>query len=78
MEGHAIDLRVPGVPTARLRDAALSLQAGGVGYYPVSQFVHVDVGPVREWVFGSKQRRTILAQTRRTRLNHSSGTIAGQ
>src|ERR1700754_5348705 len=65
MEGHAIDLRVPGVPTAKLRDAALSLQAGGVGYYPVSQFVHVDVGPVREWVFGSKQRWTILAQTRR-------------
>jgi uncharacterized protein YcbK (DUF882 family) len=78
MEGHAIDLRVPGVPTARLRDAALSLQAGGVGYYPVSQFVHVDVGPVREWVFGSRQRRTILAQTRRVRSSHSSGNVAGQ
>ena len=78
MEGHAIDLRVPGVPTARLRDAALSLQAGGVGYYPVSQFVHVDVGPVREWVFGSRQRRTILAQTRRVHSSHSSGTVAGQ
>ncbi len=78
MEGHAIDLRVPGVPTAKLRDAALSLQAGGVGYYPVSQFVHVDVGPVREWVFGSKQRRTILAQTRRVRSSRSSGTVAGQ
>ena len=36
MEGHAIDFRVPGVSTAQLRDAALSLQAGGVGYYPVS------------------------------------------
>ncbi len=79
MEGHAIDLRVPGVTTAKLRDAALSLQAGGVGYYPVSQFVHVDVGPVREWVFGSKQRRAIVAQTnRRTRASHSSGTVAGQ
>ena len=51
MEGHAIDLRVPGVSTAALRNAALSLHAGGVGYYPVSQFVHVDVGPVRHWVF---------------------------
>jgi len=78
MEGHAIDLRVPGVATAKLRDAALSLRAGGVGYYPVSQFVHVDVGPVREWVFGSKQRRTILAQTRRVRSSRSSGAVAGQ
>jgi uncharacterized protein YcbK (DUF882 family) len=77
MEGHAIDLRVPGVATAKLRDAALSLKAGGVGYYPVSQFVHVDVGPVREWVFGSKQRRTIIAQTRRAHSSHSSGAVAG-
>ena len=53
MEGHAIDLRVPGVSTAQVRNTALSLHAGGVGYYPVSQFVHVDVGPVREWAFGA-------------------------
>jgi len=78
MEGHAIDLRVPGVTTTMLRDAALSLQAGGVGYYPVSQFVHVDVGPVREWVFGSKQKRTILARTRRVHSSRSSGAVAGQ
>jgi uncharacterized protein YcbK (DUF882 family) len=77
MEGHAIDLRVPGVTTAQLRDAALSLQAGGVGYYPVSQFVHVDVGPVRQWVFGAKQRRTIVSQTRRAHSSRSSG-VAGQ
>ena len=57
MEGHAIDLRVPGVSTVQLRNAALSLHAGGVGYYPVSQFVHVDVGPVREWAFGAAPRR---------------------
>ena len=57
MEGHAIDLRVPGVSTVTLRNAALSLHAGGVGYYPVSQFVHVDVGPVREWVFGPRSPR---------------------
>jgi uncharacterized protein YcbK (DUF882 family) len=57
MEGHAIDLRVPGESTAQIRNAALSLRAGGVGYYPVSQFVHVDVGPVREWVFGRTPRR---------------------
>lgn len=47
----AIDIRVPGVRTATLRNAALSLDAGGVGYYPVSRFVHVDVGPVRRWTF---------------------------
>jgi uncharacterized protein YcbK (DUF882 family) len=57
MEGHAIDLRVPGVTTAQLRNTALSLHAGGVGYYPVSQFVHVDVGPVREWAFGGASHR---------------------
>lgn len=47
----AIDIRVQGVSTSRLRDVALSLHEGGVGYYPVSQFVHVDVGPVRRWTF---------------------------
>lgn len=52
MLAKAIDIRVPGVTTSHLRDAALSLAAGGVGYYPISQFVHVDVGPVREWSFG--------------------------
>jgi uncharacterized protein YcbK (DUF882 family) len=51
VQAKAIDIRVPGVRTRNLRDAALSLQAGGVGYYPVSQFVHVDVGPVRQWTF---------------------------
>ena len=79
MEGHAIDLRVPGVSTAKLRDAALSLRAGGVGYYPVSQFVHVDVGPVREWVFGTRQRRIIVAQMhRRARSSHGSGAVTGE
>ena len=53
MEAKAIDIRVPGVQTATLRDTAESFEAGGVGYYPVSQFVHVDVGPVRTWSFGA-------------------------
>src|ERR1035437_4336831 len=51
MLAKAIDIRVPGVSTLALRNAALSLHAGGVGFYPVSQFVHVDVGPVRTWAF---------------------------
>jgi uncharacterized protein YcbK (DUF882 family) len=49
MQGKAIDIRIPGISTAKVRDAALSLQRGGVGYYAQSDFVHVDVGPVRRW-----------------------------
>lgn len=49
MEGKAIDIRLPGVPLAELRDAALSLRWGGVGYYAREQFVHVDTGRVRRW-----------------------------
>ncbi len=54
MQAKAIDIRIPGVSTSRLRDVALSLHGGGVGYYPLSQFVHVDVGPVRQWSFGGR------------------------
>jgi uncharacterized protein YcbK (DUF882 family) len=49
LTGRAIDIRVAGVRLADLRDAALSLRAGGVGYYPASDFVHVDTGRVRRW-----------------------------
>jgi uncharacterized protein YcbK (DUF882 family) len=49
MQGMAIDIRIPGRPLAGLRDIALAAQAGGVGYYPASDFVHVDVGRVRRW-----------------------------
>ncbi|MBL8395547.1 MAG: DUF882 domain-containing protein [Candidatus Accumulibacter sp.] len=49
MEGKAIDIRLGGVSLADLRDAAMSLSAGGVGFYAVSDFVHVDTGRVRSW-----------------------------
>jgi uncharacterized protein YcbK (DUF882 family) len=49
MVGMAVDLRVPGRRLAAVRDAARALRAGGVGYYPGSGFVHVDVGRVRYW-----------------------------
>ncbi|HYH39167.1 MAG TPA: DUF882 domain-containing protein [Azospirillum sp.] len=49
MEGKAVDIRLPGLPLRTLHKAALSLRAGGVGYYPGSNFVHVDVGPLRRW-----------------------------
>jgi uncharacterized protein YcbK (DUF882 family) len=52
MQAHAIDIRIPGVDTLTLRNAALALSRGGVGYYPRSGFVHVDTGRVRTWCYG--------------------------
>ncbi|HZF16372.1 MAG TPA: DUF882 domain-containing protein [Steroidobacteraceae bacterium] len=49
MQGKAIDVRVTGYPTAKLRDHALALKMGGVGYYAHSDFVHLDTGRVRRW-----------------------------
>lgn len=49
MDGKAIDIRIAGLPLAELRDAALSLRGGGVGFYARDQFVHVDTGRVRSW-----------------------------
>jgi len=49
MEGRAIDIRLPGCRLAHLRRTAIELRAGGVGYYPASDFVHVDTGRVRTW-----------------------------
>jgi uncharacterized protein YcbK (DUF882 family) len=48
--GKASDIRIGGVDLRDLHRAALSLSAGGVGFYPQSDFVHVDVGPVRQWL----------------------------
>lgn len=49
MQGRAIDLRMPGVELKNLRKAALKMKAGGVGYYPNSNFVHLDSGRPRFW-----------------------------
>ena len=49
MLGRAIDLRMPGVELKDLRKAALKLKSGGVGYYPNSNFVHLDTGRPRFW-----------------------------
>lgn len=49
MQGKAVDLRLPGVPLKVVRKAALELRMGGVGYYPKSDFVHIDSGRVRSW-----------------------------
>jgi uncharacterized protein YcbK (DUF882 family) len=49
MDGKAVDIRIPGRALSLLRKTALSMKAGGVGYYPTSDFVHVDTGRVRSW-----------------------------
>jgi len=49
MDGKAIDVRLPGVPLKDLREAAIALERGGVGYYPRDNFVHVDTGKFRTW-----------------------------
>jgi hypothetical protein len=48
-QGNAVDFRVDGVSTQRLRAWAQRQRLGGVGYYPASKFVHVDTGPIRAW-----------------------------
>ncbi len=49
MQGMAIDVRIEGVALDHLHNAALDLGRGGVGFYPTSNFVHMDVGRVRQW-----------------------------
>jgi uncharacterized protein YcbK (DUF882 family) len=49
MEGHAVDFRIRGVATTQVLHYVRSLHMGGVGFYPHSQFVHSDTGPVRYW-----------------------------
>ncbi|HHF4045809.1 TPA: DUF882 domain-containing protein [Haemophilus influenzae] len=49
IKGKAIDFRIAGVPLIKVKSSAESLRNGGVGYYPTSNFIHVDTGPVRTW-----------------------------
>jgi uncharacterized protein YcbK (DUF882 family) len=49
LEGRALDIRIPGTSLASLQRAALSFRLGGVGYYPSSNFVHIDSGAFRTW-----------------------------
>jgi uncharacterized protein YcbK (DUF882 family) len=48
-QGRAIDIRLPGYSTRRLRNLCIAMKAGGVGYYPKSDFVHIDTGQFRTW-----------------------------
>lgn len=47
--GKAMDTSMPGMSMEKVREIAMRLQRGGVGYYPSSNFVHIDVGGVRAW-----------------------------
>ena len=49
MQGRAIDVRMRGVETSKLRKIAVAMKLGGVGYYPRSNFIHLDTGRVRSW-----------------------------
>ncbi|WP_455427610.1 DUF882 domain-containing protein [Dryocola sp. LX212] len=48
-KGQAMDFHIEGISLSNVRKAALSMRAGGVGYYPRSNFVHIDTGPLRHW-----------------------------
>jgi uncharacterized protein YcbK (DUF882 family) len=76
MLAKAIDIRVPGVDTITLRDTALSLHEGGVGYYPVNQFVHVDVGPVRQWSYGAASAKPTSRSVAHTHRSDKSANGA--
>ncbi len=77
MLAKAIDIRVPGVDTVTLRDAALSLHEGGVGYYPVNQFVHVDVGRVRQWSYGTASKSVSTKAVAKARARRSDRSASG-
>jgi len=49
LRGRAIDMRLSGFPTLKLRELATALQCGGAGFYATSDFVHMDTGRVRLW-----------------------------
>ncbi len=68
--GHAIDIQIPGSSTAHIRDAALSLNEGGVGYYPTTHFVHVDVGAIRTWTYSPRRHRRGHAHLRTVSSHH--------
>lgn len=71
MYGMAIDLRFPGRPLNLLHKAALALEAGGVGYYPSSDFVHLDSGPVRHWGQGGGSSSRTASRSKRTKAREA-------
>ncbi len=58
VQGQAIDVQIAGIHPKTVRQAALELGYGGVGYYPRSKFVHLDSGPFRHWEGSRRARRS--------------------
>lgn len=80
MLGKAMDFYIPGVKLARLREVAMQMQVGGVGYYPTSgsPFVHLDVGKVRAWPRMSRQELArIFPKGQTLHLPASGGALPG-
>jgi uncharacterized protein YcbK (DUF882 family) len=78
MYGKAADLRIPGCPVAVLNRFASNLEVGGVGYYPRSNFVHVDTGPVRRWgqsgrLISDRSSKTPTKAARKSQVARSTG-----
>src|SRR4051794_38504868 len=73
MRGMAVDLRVADREPAAVRDAALGLGLGGVGYYPRPGVVHLDTGPVRRWRAGERQAGGARARVSRDGRNDLGG-----
>jgi uncharacterized protein YcbK (DUF882 family) len=73
MAGKAIDVRMPGIDSARVRSTAMQVQYGGVGFYPGADFVHVDTGSVRAWPRMSKEQLIALFPTGKTLHLPSNG-----
>jgi uncharacterized protein YcbK (DUF882 family) len=79
MYGKAADLRIPGCGVSTLNRFAINLEAGGVGYYPRSNFVHVDTGPVRRWgqngrlISDRASKTSAKAASRKKRVVGSTG-----
>jgi hypothetical protein len=78
MEGRAIDIRLPGRDLKTLYQAALSLQAGGFGYYPGQEFIHVDVGPYRRCSPVRPLHQPVTPLRTGYRLQHTGSDYTGQ
>jgi hypothetical protein len=84
MLGKAVDFYIPGVPLEQLREAGLRAQRGGVGFYPSSNFVHMDTGSVRHWprVPEAQMARILskgpLPTGRSDRTTHNAGGCIAQ
>ncbi|MGQ7793996.1 DUF882 domain-containing protein [Faunimonas sp. B44] len=74
-QGRAMDFFIPGVPSSKIRELALRMQVGGVGYYPTSasKFVHLDTGSVRHWPRMTRQQLLALFPTGETMYIPSDG-----